>query len=210
MAEYERLLASGVDAGLTVHDAAALAALVRARQPMRCLEIGMANGVSAVTILEHTPGHLTSVDPYQGEQWGSAGVKNVAAAGFADRHRLIEAPDFLALPQLVGASERFDLVFVDGWHSFEYVMLDMFYADLLLRPGGVLGFDDCDMPATRRSLRFLLTHRPYIEIVTGPARYTASSPAKTLLRRVLRWSVQDRWFEKQRDEQTRWNFYRRF
>lgn len=172
----------------------------------------MANGVSSVTILRAMPegGHLTSIDPNQSTDWEGRGVAHVQAAGYAGRHRLIEEPDLIAMPRLVEAGERFDLVFIDGWHSFEYVMVDLFYADLLLGPGGVMGFDDCDMPATRRALRFLTTHRPYRELKMGPNRYGASNRVKTAVRFVLRWSVQDRWFEKVGDEQTPWNFYRHF
>lgn len=172
----------------------------------------MATGVSSLAILEHLPqgGTLTSIDPNQSTDWAGAGLRNVADAGFADRHRVIESPDYLALPSLLRSGEQFDLVFIDGWHSFEYVMLDMFYADLLLRPGGTMGFDDCDMAATRKALRFLISHRPYNELRLGLPSYTASNRIKTLVRVGMRWSVQDRWFEKLRDEQTAWNFHRRF
>lgn len=212
MPAYRDLLDSGTDAGLTPHDAELLQQVVQQRRPANCLEVGMANGVSSLVILENLPegGRLTSIDPNQPTDWAGAGLRNIAAAGFADQHRLIDAPDYLALPQLLESGERFDLVFIDGWHSFEYVLLDLFYADLLLRPGGVMGFDDCEMAATRKALRFLTSHRPYTELTLRPPRYRASNPLKTLLRFALRWSVQDRWFEKLRDEQTPWNFYRRF
>lgn len=212
MVAYRELLDRGGDGGLLAHDAALLVKVIQQRQPMRCLEVGMANGVSSLAILEHLPkgGTLTSIDPHQSTEWHGAGLRNIADAGVADRHRVIEVPDYLALPELLETGERFDLVFIDGWHSFDYVMLDMFYADLLLRPGGVMGFDDCEMAATRRALRFLTSHRPYKELALRRPLYKASNPVKTLLRFALRWSVHDRWFEKLRDEQTPWNFYRRF
>ena len=41
----------------------------------------------------------------------------------------------------------YDLVYVDGHHSFDYVLLDFFYADQLLGAGGVVGFNDCGWPS---------------------------------------------------------------
>lgn len=87
---------------------------------------------------------------------------------------------------------------------------DVFYADLLLEPGGVICFDDCDMPATPKVLKFLTSHRPYREFAAGPTRYDASTRVKRTVRLLMRWSTQNRWFEKLRDEQTPWNFYRPF
>jgi predicted O-methyltransferase YrrM len=209
---YRALLESGANGGLTWPDAGLLARIVTARAPTQCLEIGLANGVSSLAILESMPpgGSLVSIDPYQSTEWRGAGIDNIESAGYAARHTLIEEPDYLALPQLVAEGRRFDLVFIDGWHSFDYVMLDAFYADILLQSGGVVGFDDCEMPATRKALRFLTTHRPYEEIRLEASRYRASNPVKTALRFALRWPVQNRWFEKLRDEQTPWNYYHRF
>lgn len=172
----------------------------------------MATGTSSLAILENLPvgGRLTSIDPFQSTEWAGEGLRNIEAGGFNAAHTLIEEPDFLALPRLVRAGRQFDLIFIDGWHSFEYVMLDMFYGDLLLRQGGVMGFDDCGMAAVRKALRFLKTHRPYEELDVGPLRYTASSTLKTAVRMALRRSVQNRWFRKIRSEQTPWSFYRYF
>ena len=36
----------------------------------------------------------------------------------------------------------FDFIFIDGWHTFDYTLVDMFYADRLLRIGGYLLIDD--------------------------------------------------------------------
>lgn len=61
---YRELLDSGTDAGLTPHDAELLQLVVQ--QPAgELLEVGMANGVSSLVILEHLPagGRLTSIDP---------------------------------------------------------------------------------------------------------------------------------------------------
>jgi predicted O-methyltransferase YrrM len=142
------------------------------------LEIGMANGTSSLVLCEalrERGGHLTSIDPFQGvpppQGFGGAGVERVRALGFEVMHRLIERPDYLALPALVDEGARFDLVFIDGWHSFDYTFLDMFYADLLLKDGGILAVHDTTSPAVYRSLRFLEQHKPYDRVSAPMIEY---------------------------------------
>ena len=45
---------------------------------------------------------------------------------------MIEEPDYLALPELVRQQLAPEAAYVDGKHSFEYVLLDFFYLDKLL------------------------------------------------------------------------------
>lgn len=160
-----RVLESGVVTGRTgshpLHssiDAAEAECLARviAADPAiaRTLEVGCAYGVSALVICTATAGragaHHTLVDPYQSGEWDGAGVRGLEAAGVT-AFTLLEEPSAQALPRLAaGQSGRFDLVFVDGWHTFDQVMLDAFYATRLLRTGGYLAFDDVTLPSVRR------------------------------------------------------------
>lgn len=43
---------------------------------------------------------------------------------------------------MLDAGETFQFIFIDGMHTFDYTLLDFFYADLLLQPGGVICVDD--------------------------------------------------------------------
>ena len=156
-----------VDSCIAPEFAAALYRLVRREQPRSVLEIGLAHGASALAILtaleENGVGRLISIDPHQSGDggWRGAGVANIKAAGLAHRHQLIEEPDFLALPDLVRADTRVQLVYIDGWHTFDYALLDFFYADKLLDVGGLVGFNDCFYPSIERVLRFVTRHRRY-------------------------------------------------
>jgi predicted O-methyltransferase YrrM len=137
------------------------------------LEVGMANATSSVVICAALAaaggGRLTSIDPFQPTDYKNHGVDNVARAGFAARHQLIAEPNFVALPRLVGERRRFNLVFIDGWHSFDHAMLDIFYGDLLLVDGGVLAVHDTDCPSVYKAVRFLETHKPYDRLSPAPA-----------------------------------------
>ncbi len=35
-----------------------------------------------------------------------------------------------------------DFIFIDGWHTFDYTLIDFFYADKLLRKDGIILIDD--------------------------------------------------------------------
>lgn len=84
------------------------------------------------------------------------------------RCRIIEEPSYLALPTLLreGMAGRFDLILVDGMHLYDYTLVDMFYADLLLRPGGVVVLDDVRHPGVADALKFLNSNYKHWQRVT--------------------------------------------
>lgn len=188
--------------GVAVEYAVGLHRAVLARRPQTMVEIGMANGAASLAILSALAElggdrKLISIDPYQSKQWGNAGVKNVAANGFGGLHRLIEEPDYLALPDLLRQGLALEAAYVDGKHSFEYVLLDFFYLDKLLPVGGIIGFNDCGWQDIRRVLRFVVTNRKYTEFEVGlTPNYRGRNLAATFGRRVLNQVNNDRWFRK--------------
>lgn len=157
--------------------------------PVRTLEIGMANGGSTLRICAHLQAHSgglhTAVDPYQfaTDGWAGRGAARVERAGLAAHLEVIARPDYLALPELVARDCRFDFILIDGWHAFDFTQLDLFYADLLLRPNGVLAIHDTNWPAVYRACRFLETHKPY-ERIGPPLHVTYASLAARVGRRV--------------------------
>ena len=95
-----------IAAGMAVSELVLLYQLVRSAQSGGAvLEVGMANGTSAVVICaalqERGDGHLTSVDPFQTSDYQRTGIEHVARAGFAGRHTLVEDPNYVALPQML-------------------------------------------------------------------------------------------------------------
>jgi len=159
-------------AGIPLEYAVGLYRVVLTKRPKIMLEIGMADGAATLAILSalsQLDGErlLISIDPNQSTQWHNAGVNNVKANGFSSLQRLIEEPDYLALPDLVRKQVAVDAAYVDGWHTFDYVLLDFFYVDKLLAVGGIVGFNDSGWRAIRRALRFVATHRKYTEIDVG-------------------------------------------
>ena len=95
---------------------------------------------------------------------------------------------------------RPDLIYIDGCHDYDYVFVDFFLSDQLLRPGAVLAINDCAWPSVFRVIQFLRKHRNYRELDVGlPKAYRSRNPAFTLVKRIRGMSRFDRYFEKKDD-----------
>lgn len=144
--------------------------IIRSLRPRTTLEIGLAFGVSALFICEALrevggDRHIV-IDPNQfdgpwGDPWRGVGLANLQRAGFEDLVELVCEPSYRALPRLEERGLGVDFAFVDGWHTFDYALLDFFYIDLILRVGGVVVFDDASWPALRKLIRYVMRNRHY-------------------------------------------------
>lgn len=200
--------------------AEALYQAVLDNQPSLVLEVGMAFGVSTLAILTALRklargGRLISIDPNQSTHWKNAGITNVALAGLQSHHQLVEEPDFMALPRLLGSGCKPDLAYIDGWHTFDYTLLDFYYIDRMLPVNGLVGFNDCDYPAVHKAINFALSHRRYTEVDVG--LQPVYGRKKELIRFLRgRWSkrhrvlCQDRYLRKLEVWEPNFDFYSEF
>ena len=157
--------------GQTSNDMAFLYNFVKTHGFTKVLEIGMADGMSSIPILlamsENTASSsfkLTSIDPYQKSQWKSNGIKNLEVLGFSSNHELIEDTDILALPKLLEKGEKYDFIFIDGYHTFDHVLLNNFYADYLLNIDGFIINDDIWMPSIQRACSYISKNYKHFKI----------------------------------------------
>lgn len=132
------------------------------------LEVGCAYGLSSLYICEAARERLgvshTIIDPFQYIWYDGVGVKNLEAAGI-DFFSLIEIKSEFALPKLLETNEgKFDFIFIDGWHTFDHTLLDLFYATRLLRVGGILAIDDINMQSVKRAVDFIKNFPCYEEL----------------------------------------------
>ena len=196
--------------------AEALYRTVLARKPVAALEVGMAYGLSSLAIgqaLRDSGGNgkLISLDPVQSTHYKRIGRINIERAGWAEFHELIEAPDYLALPRLLERGQKIDFAYIDGWHTFDYCLLDFFYCDKMLNPRGVVAFNDTGYRAVQKVLRFVTSHRHYREIDVGlAANYRGRNAVVTAARWLTGRRTEDRYFEKLEDWEPPWNFYASF
>ena len=119
---------------------------------VRVLEIGAFDGVSANMMLDeiftHPQTQLVAIDPYLPDSTTpevSSGtretfLRNVEIGGHRTQVKLLQGFSFDLLHGM--PRESFDFIYVDGSHLARHVIKDAVLAMHLLKPGGVIGFDD--------------------------------------------------------------------
>jgi predicted O-methyltransferase YrrM len=162
--------------------------IIRELRPARTLEVGLAYGISTLFICEAlaqaSPGAThTVIDPFQNGKWRGLGLRNLTQAGYRQLVEFREAPSEVVLPQLLADGRTLDFAFIDGLHRFDQVMVEFYYINRLLEPGGVVVFDDANRRSVTRALRHAMTY-PCYEL--HPASRTAQpvSPIGRMRRRV--------------------------
>ncbi len=97
--------------------------------------------------------HL-ALDPAQATRFADCGLQALEEAGV--RGMVEHEPQISQwlLPKLWEEGREFDLAFVDGNHRFDFVFLDLFYLNRLVRPGGVIMLDDYNYPGIARAAAF--------------------------------------------------------
>jgi len=160
----------------------ALQRLVHSLRPEVTLEIGCAFGISALYICEALADvggrrHIV-IDPHQLTHWKGAGLFTLERAGFASLIDFHALSSHLALPRLEMDGTKIGLALIDGWHTFDYAMIDFFYVDRLLQVGGVVVLDDtAAYTAIRKLARYIATHRHYVPLKNDGV--AAGEPARS-------------------------------
>jgi predicted O-methyltransferase YrrM len=108
------------------------------------LEIGSYEGRSAIFFLEYFPAaKLVSVDANDGEVRRRLVANLAKYAGRVERHNERSTKALFDLQQ---GSRRFDLIYIDGSHKRDQVMIDTLLAWPMLNVGGLMIWDDYDWP----------------------------------------------------------------
>ena len=167
-----------VAGNITPTELMVIAAFVKQRQPAVCFEIGTFDGRTTENMAANQPdgGKCFTLDlpPNAADQAAlplASGDKDyinkpVSGARISDQARSGR------ITQLYGDSATFDfapyagqvdLMFVDGAHSYEYVLADTDKAWKMVRPGGLILWHDYDSrwwPGVTRALNQLQTQDP--------------------------------------------------
>ncbi|HAY34129.1 MAG TPA: class I SAM-dependent methyltransferase [Ignavibacteria bacterium] len=147
------------------------------------VEIGLAFGTSALYICEtlrktkNTKHYI--IDPYQNfeNSYGGIGLNNLRRAGYGEIIHFIEKPSHLGLAELESNKVTVDFAFIDGWHTFDHVMVDFFFVDKILRIGGTMILDDADWPAIEKVCSFISSNRSY-EFIGGSSQRSSVGESK--------------------------------
>ncbi len=158
----------------------------------KCLEVGLAHGLSSIYILKNKNTSLISIDPFQKSQWDNDGLKFIKHFNFDKRHELIEKKSYDALPELLNKNKEksFDFIFIDGFHTFDYTLIDFFYSDLLLKINGIIIIDDALHQGVRQCCEYLNKNFKHFKKLESPSSIAV--------------------YKKLNDDKREWNFHVRF
>lgn len=149
--------------------------LVKDNGFLRTLEVGLAMGASAVWVTQAfkdkgVQGLHYALDPNQTTQYEDIGEYLVNKCGLSEYLQVIRQTSYRALPSLyesvlLGTIPKFDMIYIDGWHTFDYTLLDFFYADLLLNVNGVIVLDDIRHVPVKACMEYIVANYKHYELV---------------------------------------------
>ena len=200
---------------ITYEKGEAIYKLIRENGLNNTIEIGMAYGLSTLFFCQahsdNGSGHHVAIDPFEDELWESVGLLNVRRAGLEKFLEFYDSPSHEILPRFVADKKFVDFIFIDGSHLFDYVLLDFFYADKLLRNGGYIMFDDLWMPSIRKVMAFIMENRNYELLPDWGVKIKKASLARRLVVGI-RFRVRGPYcvIRKIGDDSREWQHYRDF
>jgi predicted O-methyltransferase YrrM len=153
------------------------------------VETGIARGISSLAIAEalsHTGGKLYGFDPCQTSEHGNAAVETIREFGLSNHFELKELGSEVALPQLASEGFKCDMLFIDGIHRFLERSMDFYYADRMLRIGGIVAFHDLWLPSMKKVLKMVRTFGTYKMIETPTTRPALKTKLRLLAGAVLK------------------------
>lgn len=124
---------------------------LRDRPGLRMLEIGSFEGRSAVWFLENIltadDASIVCIDPFVREGAEERFDTNIERTGLSHKVTAIKgrSDEYLATMP----ADRYDLIYIDGGHDAQTVLFDAVLSWPLLRPGGLVMFDDYEWSPER-------------------------------------------------------------
>jgi len=148
-------------------------------KPKSCLEIGSFEGRATCWMLENfvaSYGHMVCVDTFEGgEEHAELDLSdlrktfnsNVAEVlGSSQTLEVVDKISWKALCEFAG-KKTFDFIYVDGSHQTADVLLDACLSFKLVKPGGIILFDDYAGGAGVGAAvnAFLATHQGLVTVI---------------------------------------------
>ena len=146
-----------------------LSALIQQDQAItQTLEVGCALGFSSVAIAGAIAGregarHVV-LDPFQDLRWKGHGRRLIEQFGLSSLVDIVLEKSEYALPRINQTGKLFDFILIDGWHTFDHTIIDLFYSLRLLRVGGIVGIDDANWRSVAKVLTYALNY-PSLQVV---------------------------------------------
>jgi predicted O-methyltransferase YrrM len=137
--------------------------LCRDRKASATMEVGCAYGFSTLYLLAAlaaNPAALhVAIDPCEHAMWHGIGARKVTDVQMDRAFRLVQESSVIAIPRFIAEGSQFDLIFIDGNHRFDDVLVDFTLSALACKQGGLIILDDMWMPSIRKAASFVRRNR---------------------------------------------------
>ncbi len=142
---------------------------IKEKNLSKTLETGFAFARSASHIIAATDKKHIAVDPYQ-NNYKKMGLENIEQLSMTDKLDFRADFSHNVLPELLKSKQNFDFIFIDGDHKFDGILIDVYYANLLLDQKGYLLLHDTWMRSTRLVESFIKTNLQHFKPIATPLR----------------------------------------
>lgn len=137
--------------------------LCLACKPKFTLEIGFAYGFSTLYFLAaikaNGSGTHVAIDPFEMTAWNGIGLQLARTCGMASSFRFLDERSSLALSRFRHEQAKFEVIFIDGNHRFDDVLVDFTLAAEICGHGGIIILDDMWMASIRKVVAFIRSNR---------------------------------------------------
>jgi len=137
---------------------------------IKCIEIGMDYGIISTYILlalEKLEKNvkLVSMDEYQQSRWHDFGLKLIELNDFNKYLTFYNEPSYLVLPRLL--SDKYNLIFISGWNTFDHIMICITFASMLLIDDGYLIINNKYNSRVNKCIKYIdSNYKNFIKITT--------------------------------------------
>jgi predicted O-methyltransferase YrrM len=154
------------DGAIEHAEAKKLIEVINCHKPKETLEIGLAMGSSALCFLytkkmNGIHGKHYAIDPNQFSEYYGIGMQLISENNLKDDFVLLQGKTHEIFHNVLERNIHLDMAFIDGWHTFDYTLIDFFFIDKLLNVGGIIAFHDMYGLAKIKVLKYILSHRDY-------------------------------------------------
>ncbi len=158
----------------------------QAANAKNALQIGCYKGRSSFVIGKNIKGSLLDIDSFVGDFGNTLSTADLASTYIKNIHELLGKKIELIIGNsqdiLKILNKKFDLIFVDGGHSYENVKMDIQLSIPLLRPGGMLcGHDYSHSMEIKRAVDEIFGENVKLHLKTSIWYITDEIPIKEYL-----------------------------
>lgn len=101
-------------------------------------------------------GHHIAVDPFEYEWWNGVGATREQVLGTKRGiFEFSQVASVQALARFDREQQRFGVILIDGYHTFDAALIDFSLASLVCEPGAYIIIDDIWMPSIQRAVSFI-------------------------------------------------------